>query len=92
MRGPNPGPIPEPTQETRVKPQCPHCESIELRRHARVGVLQREVLSRMGYFPWECGQCRKIYMLKQRSRGYRQVDPAAAAPPLMDRLMLRDHN
>lgn len=54
------------------KPQCPDCENIELRRQGRIGFLQRVVLTRFGLFPWECGQCRKVYMLPQRSIGYRQ--------------------
>src|SRR5579875_3040658 len=55
-----------------ARPQCPTCDGIELRRQGRVGFWQRRILSRFGYFPWECGQCREIYMLKQRALGYRQ--------------------
>ncbi len=72
------------------KPQCPYCEAIELRRHARVGLWQREVASRMGYFPWECGQCRQIFMLPQRSSGYRE-EAVGAAPTVIERLLLKDH-
>ena len=49
------------------RPLCPTCEGIELRRQGRFGFWQRVVLSRLGRFPWECGLCRKIYMLRQRS-------------------------
>lgn len=49
------------------RPLCPRCEGIELRRQGRFGFWQRVVLSRLGRFPWECGLCRKIYMLPQRS-------------------------
>ncbi len=54
------------------KPHCPHCEGIELRRQGRVGFMQRVVLPRFGWFPWECGLCRKVYFLKQRTTEYRQ--------------------
>lgn len=49
------------------RPLCPKCDGIELRRQGRFGFWQRAVLSRLGLFPWECGLCRKIYMLPQRS-------------------------
>ena len=54
------------------KPHCPDCERVALRRQGRIGFLQRVVYPRFGLFPWECGLCRKIFMLSQRSTGYRQ--------------------
>lgn len=75
-----------------VKPQCPHCESIELRRQARTGFLQRQLLSRLGYFPWECGQCRQIYLLKLRSTGYRPIPKRGASATLVARLLLKDES
>ena len=63
------------------KPHCPRCDGIELRRQGRVGFLQRVLYPRMGLFPWECGLCRKIFLLKQRSTAYRQHIPEAALPP-----------
>lgn len=54
------------------KPHCPDCERVALRRQGRVGFLQRVVYPRFGLFPWECGLCRKIFMLSQRSTDYRQ--------------------
>jgi hypothetical protein len=64
-----------------ARPQCPRCEGIELRRQGRVGFWQREVLSRLGRFPWECGQCRVVYMLKMRSLGYRQHSQEGVRAP-----------
>jgi hypothetical protein len=75
-----------------AKPQCPHCESIVLRRHGRSGFLQKEVFSRLGYFPWECGQCRQIYLLKLRSTGYREAVEQGARPKLIDQLLLKDQS
>lgn len=75
-----------------LTPQCPRCEAIELRRQARAGFLQREVLSRLGYFPWECGQCRQVYLLKLRSNGYRQSIPTTVRARVIDRLLLKDHS
>ncbi len=51
------------------KPHCPHCDGIELRRQGRFGFWQRAVLPRFGYYPWECGLCRRIFMLQQRNWG-----------------------
>ena len=64
------------------KPHCPQCEGIELRRQGRVGLWQRIVLPRFGLFPWECGMCRKVYMLRQRTTGYRQHSMEAGLPPV----------
>ena len=54
------------------KPHCMQCEGIELRRQGRFGFWQRVMLPMLGLYPWECGLCRKIYLLKQRSMDYRQ--------------------
>ena len=54
------------------KLHCPQCDGIELRRQGRVGFLQRSILPRFGLFPWECGLCRKVYLLRQRSSSDRK--------------------
>ena len=64
------------------KPHCPQCDGIELRRQGRVGLLQRVVLPRLGLFPWECGLCRKIFLLRQRSTDYRQHSTEAGVTPI----------
>ena len=71
-------------ERTRMgeKPHCPQCEGIELRRQGRVGLWQRMVLPRLGLFPWECGLCRKIYMLRQRSTDYRQHSTEVSIAPV----------
>ena len=61
------------------KPRCLQCEGIELRRQGRFGFWQRVIAPHFGLFPWECGLCRKIYMLRQRSTGYRQHSLEARA-------------
>jgi ribosomal protein L37AE/L43A len=53
-----------------AQPLCPNCDGVELRRQGRVGIWQRVVLPWMGLYPWECGLCRRIYTLRQRSSGY----------------------
>ncbi len=63
------------------KPRCLQCEGIELRRQGRIGFLQRVLLPKLGVFPWECGLCRKIYLLPQRSTGYRQHSSKSTVPP-----------
>ena len=60
---------------TGEKPHCPQCDGIELRRQGRIGFFQRAVYPRLGLFPWECGLCRKVFLLKQRSTEYRQHVP-----------------
>ena len=64
------------------KPHCPQCDGVELRRQGRIGFLQRAVYPRFGLFPWECGLCRKVYMLKQRTTDYRQHSLEASIPAI----------
>ncbi len=75
-----------------VTPQCPHCESIDLRRQARTGFVQKQIFSRMGYFPWECGQCRQIYLFKLRSAGYRARPERSAQATPVARVLLKDES
>ena len=62
------------------KPHCSQCEGVELRRHGRVGFWQRVVMPRFGLFPWECGLCRKISFLPQRSTDHRHHSPEYRQP------------
>jgi hypothetical protein len=48
--------------------QCPICNNSDLHRMRRVGFLQRRVFSLFGYYPWECGACRKTHYFKQRNQ------------------------
>lgn len=48
------------------KPHCRYCDVIELRRQGRTGFWQTRVLARLGFYPWECGLCRRIFLLRQR--------------------------
>jgi len=66
---------------TGKKPHCPRCDGIELRRQGRIGFWQRVVLPKVGVFPWECGLCRNVYMLRQRSTEYRQHSTEASLSP-----------
>lgn len=46
--------------------ECPKCHYRDVYRMKRVGFLQIFVYPWFGYFPWECGKCRKTYILKGR--------------------------
>jgi hypothetical protein len=49
-----------------TKPHCRYCDVIELRRQGRTGFWQTRILGRLGFYPWECGLCRRIFLLRQR--------------------------
>jgi hypothetical protein len=42
------------------------CGKQSLYRTSRKGFLQRVVLSRFGYYPWKCGMCKNVQMVKNR--------------------------
>ncbi len=51
-----------------TEPICPKCKSHSASRVKRLGFLQSSVLSHFGYYPWECGGCRAIFMFKKRGK------------------------
>jgi ssDNA-binding Zn-finger/Zn-ribbon topoisomerase 1 len=64
--------IPQPPPEKALrKPviECPKCHYANVYRMQRKGFLQTSVYPLFGYFPWECGKCRKTYMLPARDPG-----------------------
>uniref|UniRef100_A0A372IR89 Uncharacterized protein n=1 Tax=Paracidobacterium acidisoli TaxID=2303751 RepID=A0A372IR89_9BACT len=52
---------------TVIKLQCPKCGEFELTRAHRAGFLQLRIYPKLGLYPWECAQCRRISMLKSRT-------------------------
>ena len=64
-----------------AKPKCPGCKHIELRRYRRKGLLQEKILSRLGFYPWECVQCRRVFLFQQRSPARHRDAPGALHQP-----------
>lgn len=60
---------------SKAKKTCPNCSEFELTRVARHGFMQERIYPKFGMFPWECGQCRQIFLLKSRGRSYRKASP-----------------
>jgi hypothetical protein len=56
---------------------CPNCHGIELARIARCGFMQVHVYPKFRIFPWKCGACRQMFLLKGRGRRYRKAGPRA---------------
>ncbi len=51
-----------------IAPECPRCKSKRTARVKRTGLLQRFVYHRFGYFPWECSNCRNVFLFKSRGK------------------------
>jgi hypothetical protein len=62
---------------SKAKKTCPNCDEMELTRIARSGFMQERIYPKLGMFPWECGQCRQVFLLKSRGRSYRKASPRA---------------
>jgi len=60
---------------SKRKMTCPSCAEVELTRVARHGFLQERVYPKFGMYPWECTQCRQIFLLKSRGYSYRKAGP-----------------
>jgi predicted RNA-binding Zn-ribbon protein involved in translation (DUF1610 family) len=52
----------------RLNLPCPACGTDHMRRLARAGFWQRQVFSRIGYYPWECPLCRKTRLFRVRGK------------------------
>jgi ribosomal protein L37AE/L43A len=65
---------------SKRKKMCPKCDEMELTRVARRGFLQEYILPRFGMYPWECGQCRRVFLLSFRGRHERR-------PPVSDSMV-----
>jgi DNA-directed RNA polymerase subunit RPC12/RpoP len=50
--------------------RCPECHEISMHRVSRSGFLETKILSRFGYYPWECPNCEIKRLL--RARGTRK--------------------
>jgi hypothetical protein len=63
---------------SKRKKACPNCAEVELTRVGRHGFLQEHVYPKFGMFPWECAQCRQIFLLKSRGVSYRKANPKSS--------------
>ncbi|HUA96913.1 MAG TPA: hypothetical protein VMA34_01145 [Terracidiphilus sp.] len=48
-----------------------------MRRVARRGFLQKKVYPVLGLYPWECGACREVTMVRKRYQRKRSSQPGA---------------
>ena len=51
--------------------KCASCGAMAFRRINRVGFLERVLLPRLGFYPWECALCRK--KTYRRTSGHRDM-------------------
>ena len=67
-----------PSSTERHRMVCPVCERPAMGRIPRYGFLQTKVFPLFGYYPWECGVCRVVRLLKDRgaSRSRRESRPS----------------
>ncbi len=54
---------------------CPKCYALQARRVKQEGFVQRFVLQKLGYYPWECRFCKATFVLMKR--GHRQGESRA---------------
>ena len=54
---------------------CPICGSSYLRRVRRFGFTQKVILSRFGYYPWECCVCKEPIVIRKRYDRNPSSDP-----------------
>lgn len=47
-------------------PCCPICGCSQLRRIPRTSFAQKKILPKLGYYPWECGECKEPFLLRRR--------------------------
>ncbi len=45
---------------------CPKCHTLQIRRVKQQGLLQKLILQKLGYFPWECRFCKATFIRRER--------------------------
>lgn len=59
--------------------RCPACGYKRVHRLERKGFMQLNVYPLFGYYPWECGMCRQLFMIKKRYRRKRRSNHESSA-------------
>jgi hypothetical protein len=54
------------------RPACPKCREQACSRKKRLGLFQRFILPRLGWFPWQCGSCQRVFLVKERGKSKRK--------------------
>jgi hypothetical protein len=54
------------------RPACPKCKARECSRKKRQGLFERFILPRLGWYPWQCSSCRKVFLVKERGKRKRK--------------------
>ena len=54
------------------RPSCPKCGEKECSRRKREGFLQIFIYPRLGWFPWQCGSCRNVFIVPERGKSKRR--------------------
>ena len=67
---------------------CLRCGSDRIRRIARAGLLHQYIFPMFGKYPWRCGRCGALSMLKKRAlsgkrhrHSHRAEEAAQSTPP-----------
>jgi len=46
--------------------ECPKCHALQARRVKQEGFIQKAILQKLGFYPWECRFCKATFVLKKR--------------------------
>jgi hypothetical protein len=53
------------------RPACPKCGEEQCSRRKREGFFQILIYPSLGWYPWQCSTCRKVFVVKERGRSKR---------------------
>lgn len=65
----------------KKKLMCPNCRRDQLARIARRGFLRERLFPIFGFYPWECGMCRRQFLLLKRGGAYRKSSRRRSTAP-----------
>ena len=60
-----------PVSALLAKRQCSGCNPALFRRVNRVGILEKTLLTWLGFYPWECISCRRRRLFRDQGRKQR---------------------
>jgi hypothetical protein len=62
--------------------ECPKCHALQARRVKQEGFIQKVILQKLGFYPWECRFCKAAFVLKKR--GHDKADKSGRSRTKQD--------
>jgi hypothetical protein len=73
------------------RPACPKCGEKHCSRRNREGLIQLLIWPRLGWYPWQCGACRHVFIVKFRGKSKHKRPTDGQSPAAISTLPPNRH-